>query len=347
MGGGSTLPDWKIARGVSKTQPMERWSSDETGLESAVRALGEGHLIGFPTETVYGLAGNALDGKVVASIFAAKRRPHFDPLIVHAESVPSAFALAAHIPAEARRLAEEFWPGPLTLVLPRVTAIPDLISAGLETVALRVPDAPIAREVLRRTKFPLAAPSANRFGSISPTQAEHVLSELDGEPAVAGVLDAGPCRCGIESTVVGFPAPGRVVIYRMGGLSQEDLEAVTPGIEVVRAYDAVGDPEVARRGEQSPGMLARHYAPRTPLFLLDPREDIPPGLSEKRILEFSLEELSATGCLNEAAANLFATMRRLDGAGADALVARRVPDAGLGKAINDRLYRASEKRKGM
>jgi L-threonylcarbamoyladenylate synthase len=329
---------------------MKHWYVNESGLTEAVAALRGGLLIGWPTETVYGLAGNALNAETVASIFEAKGRPTFDPLIVHAPDVDSAFALAAEVPPEARRLAEQFWPGPLTLVLPRRADLPDLLSAGLPTVALRVPSHPVAREVLQKAGLPLAAPSANRFGRISPTRAEHVMEEMERQKNVAGVLDAGPCELGVESTVVGFPGAGRVVVYRTGGLPVEILREEFPDIEVVDVRDAEDDPDLAVRGEQSPGMLARHYAPCTPLRLLEEGARPPeaPGVRRGWLVfsdspqdEGPVEVLSPGGDLAEAATRLFACLRRLDASGVEEIIAWRVPDHGLGRAMNDRLSRAA------
>jgi len=329
---------------------MQVWSSNPEGISLAAQALRKGGLVGMPTETVYGLAGNALDPLVVASIFAAKQRPTFDPLIVHTASVEEAFALASEIPAEARKLAEVFWPGPLTLVLPRRPDLPDLLSAGLETVALRVPSHPIARALLKETGLPLAAPSANRFGRISPTLAEHVREEFTDSDLVKGVLDAGPCEMGLESTVVGFPGEGRVIVYRLGALPLEELQDHIEHLEWVRVADAEEDPELAQRGEQSPGMLARHYAPRTPLRLLEEGEKAPESDVNKGWLCFTFlpevigpqEVLSPDGNLNEAANRLFSCLRKLDALGLEQIIAWKVPDVGLGCAINDRLTRASK-----
>jgi len=326
---------------------MERWSADEAGIAAAVRALKSGLLVGMPTETVYGLAGNALDSAVVASIFEAKGRPTFDPLIVHAASVEEAFSLVREVPAAARHLADQFWPGPLTLVLPRRAGLPDLLSAGLDTLAIRVPAHPTALRLLKQSGMVLAAPSANRFGCISPTEAGHVMEELGGEEAVAGVLDAGPCQQGVESTVVGFPSPDRVVVYRLGATPLEELREAVDGVEWVPPQHRMDDDAVA---EHSPGMLARHYAPHTRLLLLK-RGEVPPEYLEGRIgwlgfqsvpdREGPKEILSERGDLTEAATRLFRCLRSLDREQVDTLVVWEVPDEGLGKAINDRLARAS------
>lgn len=328
---------------------MQVWHSTPEGISRAAAALREGRLVGMPTETVYGLAGNALDPAVVASIFAVKRRPTFDPLIVHAESMEAAFALAGSVPESARRLAEVFWPGPLTLVLPRRKDLPDLLSAGLETVALRVPAHPVARQLLKECGLPLAAPSANRFGCISPSTAAHVVEEFYDDAQVAGVLNAGPCEMGVESTVVGFPEGDRVVVYRLGATPLEELQDRVDHLEWVRVADAEDDPALAKRGEQSPGMLARHYAPRTPLILLEANErvvetDAGTGwLSFQGVpgIEGPQEVLSPSGDLHQAANRLFACLRKLDRMGLKQIIAWKVPDHGLGAAINDRLSRAA------
>ncbi|WFB36731.1 L-threonylcarbamoyladenylate synthase [Kiritimatiellota bacterium B12222] len=328
---------------------MEHWKADSEGIAVASEALRQGKLVGMPTETVYGLAGNALDAQAVASIFDVKQRPTFDPLIVHADSMDAALALASSVPAIARHLAEVFWPGPLTLVLPRRADLPDLLSAGLETVALRVPSHPVAHQLLKECGVPLAAPSANRFGRISPTTADHVLEEFTDAPEVAGVLDAGACEMGLESTVVGFPGGDRVVVYRLGATPLEELNDHVDHLEWVRVADAEDNPELAKRGEQSPGMLARHYAPRTPLLLLEQDAEIPDSDAGTGWLSFQghpglegpQEVLSVKGDLREAANRLFGCLRHLDALGLDQLIAWKVPDQGLGAAINDRLTRAS------
>jgi len=328
---------------------MEHWTSSPEELAKAADALRSGALVGMPTETVYGLAGNALDAETVATIFEVKRRPTFDPLIVHAATLEEAFGLAAEVPAEARMLAERFWPGPLTLVLPRRPDLPDLLSAGLETLAVRVPGHPVAQALLKACGLPLAAPSANRFGHISPTRAAHVLEEFGDAPDVAGVVDAGPCDYGLESTVVGFPGGGRVVVYRLGATPLEVLREVADQVEAVNAAHPEDEADRVSAGEQSPGMLARHYAPRTPLTLLEAGAEAPVSggrtgwLSFDRVLEVDgpQEVLSTRGDLAQAATRLFSCLRRLDRLGLDRIVAWKVPEEGLGRAINDRLTRAA------
>jgi L-threonylcarbamoyladenylate synthase len=303
-------------------------------LNRAVEILRQGGVIALPTETVYGLAANALDPLAVAKIFEAKARPRFDPLIVHVPDAAALEPLVASMPEPAHRLARRFWPGPLTLVLPKKPIVPDIVTAGLPSVAVRVPDHPIAQRLLRAVGVPLAAPSANRFGSVSPTTAEHVRQEFGG--LVPVVLDGGPCRAGVESTVISLL--DEPTLLRPGGLEVEAIEGV---IGPVRRLDPSEQQRVV-----APGMLMRHYAPRTRLVVDGTR---PPG--RVGLLAFqspadpsgyaAVEVLSTTGDLREAAANLFAAMRRLDALGLDAIVAERVPEEGLGLAINDRLRRAS------
>jgi L-threonylcarbamoyladenylate synthase len=312
-------------------------AADHPDLARAAAAIRAGDLVGMPTETVYGLAGDARDPAAVLKIFTAKGRPRFDPLIVHVADAEQAWTVAE--PSDrARRLAAACWPGPLTLVLPRRPGIPDLVTSGLDTVAVRCPDHPLALALIRAAG-PLAAPSANPFGRISPTTAAHVREQLGA--AVAVVLDGGPCRVGIESTVLRpDPLP---VILRPGGLPRERLA------EILGETVALADLSARAQAlpPQAPGMLASHYAPRTPMTLrdgpwpADPAigllafrgDDLPPGARA--------EILSRTGDLHEAAQHLFAALRRLDASGARAIVAEAVPDTGLGEGINDRLRRAA------
>ena len=293
----------------------------------------------MPTETVYGLAADALDAQAVLRIFAAKGRPRFDPLIVHVAEVEQAWTVAQ--PSDrARRLAARFWPGPLTLVLPRRAVIPDVVTSGLETVGVRIPDHPLALALIRASGRPLAAPSANLFGRISPTTAEHVREQFAS--AVARVLDGGPCRVGVESTVV-RPDPSPLIL-RPGGVTREQLEASLAEPVAIAERDARAD----HLPREAPGLLASHYAPRMPLSL---REDGAPWPSDPTVarLAFSQappgagpsEVLSPTGDLGIAAARLFAALRRLDATTATRMVAELVPETGLGQAINDRLRRAA------
>lgn len=302
----------------------------------------------MPTETVYGLAGNALDGAVLARIFEVKKRPFFDPLIVHVAEHAEIEALVREVPADARLLMERYWPGPLTLVLPKTDRVPALATAGLDTVAVRMPAHPVARALLRATGLPLAAPSANPFGALSPTTAAHVAEAFSG--GIALVLDGGPCTIGVESTVVGWQN-GEPVVLRPGGIALEALEETLGKRLTPRASAASNAPGAA---VSSPGALPWHYAPRTPLRLLengaDPRAGLHPG-KRTGLLGFGnapvpggfarAENLSPSGALPEAAANLFAALHRLDDAGLDEILAVTVPEQGLGRAINERLRKAA------
>ena len=311
-----------------------------TPLEDAVRILKSGGLVAFPTETVYGLGADALNVKALAKVFEAKNRPTFDPLILHVVDAAGARALAATFPPLAEKLAAAFWPGPLTLVLPKNPNVPDLATSGLPSVALRVPNHPMALDLLRAFGGPLAAPSANPFGGVSPTTADHVTQGLGNK--VDLVLDGGPCAVGVESTVLSL-LEGVPVLLRPGGTALEDLERVCGKIRVPQEGEAVS---------QSPGRLEKHYAPRTPLYragslpsypgrprlgYLAFRDDPMDGLWER------VEVLAPSGEAREAAANLFAALRRLDGAGLQAIAFEPLPEAGLGRAVNDRLRRASQK----
>lgn len=310
-----------------------------TDLDRAARLLAAGELVAIPTETVYGLAATATDAEAVLGIFAAKQRPAFDPLIVHLRDIDQAATVAAAIPDEARALMEAFWPGPLTLVLPKAPAIPDEVTSGLDTVGLRQPDHPLTAALLARLEAPLAAPSANLFGRVSPTTAEHVVEQLGDR--LAYVLDGGPCRVGLESTIVGWE-DGAPVLYRPGGVALEALEAV------------LGTVAPARRRilPAAPGMLAAHYAPATPLVLGD-LDALLAAHTGRRLAVLSFREarpahasrvLSPDGDLTAAAQRLFAALRTLDASGAELILAEPVPDEDLGRAINDRLRRAAAAR---
>lgn len=310
-----------------------------TDIEEAARLLRAGQLVGIPTETVYGLAANALDERACLRIFEVKQRPAFDPLIVHVRGRDQVPALCRDVPAIATELMRAFWPGPLTLVLRKRSQVPDIVTSGLDTVGVRQPAHPLTQRLLEALEFPLAAPSANLFGRISPTTAAHVIDQLGG--AIPYVLDGGACAIGVESTIVGWENE-RCVLYRPGGVSIEALQAIVGRVEAASAQT----PAVA------PGMLASHYAPRTPLVLgnvdalLDANRD-------KRIalLAFTTPRpahatrvLSPIGNLDEAARALFAALRVLDACGAELIVAEPVPDHGIGRAINDRLRRAAAAR---
>ena len=313
-------------------------------LAAAVRALGEGRLVGIPTETVYGLAADATDGPAVAGIYAAKGRPSFNPLISHVADLAMA-EIHGQFSVEARQLAAAFWPGPLTLVVPRRPGsdVCDLVTAGLDTLALRVPNNRPTLDLIRRFGRPIAAPSANRSGRISPTTAADVVADLGDRVAV--VLDAGPCQVGLESTIVMF-ADGRPTLLRPGGVPREALEAVlgTPLADPVLTGSDHAQP-------LAPGMLTSHYAPRAAVRL--EARDIAPGeaflgfgglVPEGLSGAVAFADLSPAGDLGEAAANLFRLLRQLDASGASAIAVAPVPGDGLGEAIRDRLTRAAAPR---
>ncbi|MDE2005562.1 MAG: threonylcarbamoyl-AMP synthase [Rhodospirillales bacterium] len=311
----------------------------QDGIARAVALIRAGALVALPTETVYGLGADATDPRAVAAIFAAKDRPRFNPLICHYPDAAAAFADVAANPA-AEAASRAFWPGPLTLVLARHAPgrVADLTGAGLASLAVRVPAHPLARSLLAGVGRPVAAPSANRSGRVSPTEAAHVLAELDGR--IAAVLDGGACPVGVESTVLDLTGPAPVLL-RPGGVTLEALEAVLGRV--------LAGPPVAAPGEvRAPGQLASHYAPALPVRL-GARSVAP----EEALLAFgpplagagAVFQLSATGDLTEAASRLFAGLRALDAAGSARGLARiaamAVPDRGLGRAINDRLARAA------
>lgn len=311
-----------------------------TDLKRAADIIRRGGLVGMPTETVYGLAAHALDSQAVARIFEAKERPAFDPLIVHIPDVSWIPRVAAEFPELAQKLAARFWPGPLTMVLPKVAAVPDLVTSGLPDVGVRIPRHSVALELLRLSDCPIAAPSANLFGRISPTTAQHVADQLADR--IDYILDGGPCGVGVESTVIRLSP--RPCLLRPGGVSLEELIRVAGPLEIVASTDHPGE-----IGQAAPGMLPQHYAPRTPLILDPPEDRLLPGrwgvlcfqhLPPER--EFCAREiLSPCGSLPDAAANFFAALRRLDELGLDGIVAELFPETGLGRALNDRLRRAA------
>lgn len=308
-----------------------------TDLQQAVHFLKQEELVAIPTETVYGLAGNAYSEKAVVSIFEVKRRPSFDPLIVHTPSLQAAMEFVQEIPDGAYALAERFWPGPLTLILPKKKNIPDLVSAGLPTVGVRMPRHPLTQALLEQLPFPLAAPSANPFGYISPTTARHVEEQL-GE-FIPYILDGGPCEVGVESTILGFDGD-TVIVYRLGGMELEEIQKHVPKV-VVRAHSS--------SNPIAPGQLEGHYAPRKPL-LLGKLQELIQEHGKKGVGVLSFQDLypetcqatlSAAGDLSEAARNLFKALRLLDSMPVNLILAEEVPDYGLGRAINDRLRRAA------
>jgi L-threonylcarbamoyladenylate synthase len=304
-----------------------------SAIDRAARALAAGEPVALPTETVYGLAANALDPVACARIFEAKDRPLSDPLIVHLPDIGWLPRIAE--PDElALRLAAKFWPGPLTLVLPRQDVVPDLVTAGQGTVAVRMSAHPVFQAVADAVNTPLAAPSANRFGRISPTRAEHVLAELDGR--IGLIVDGGPCVHGIESTIV-LVTEGGIEILRHGSVTEDELAEFAP----IRS--------AAHRGIAIPGSLKSHYAPATPLEIVD---DLSGTFRENSgLLAWhpvsdetgfaAIEVLSPTGDPREAAANLYAGMRRLDALGLDRILALSMLEEGLGAAVMERLKKAA------
>lgn len=316
-----------------------------TDLALAASLLQAGEAVAIPTETVYGLAANALDPDAVLKIFKAKNRPHFNPLIIHLPDWTAVSRYAAEIPPEADSLAQIFTPGPLTFLLKKWPVVPDLVTAGSPKVAIRIPAHPLTRELLTQLDFPLAAPSANPFGYVSPTTAHHVLEGLAGK--IPYILDGGECQVGLESTIVDF-AEGEVIIRRKGGVAVEDIErALGKKVEV---KTGVEDHPVA------PGQLKSHYATSTPLYVGDVWALAPCfNTLSTCLIEFGDNlrnvpadfryQLSASGNLDEAAKNLFKTMRQADQCGAEVILAEWLPESGLGRAINDRLRRARQEAK--
>jgi L-threonylcarbamoyladenylate synthase len=306
----------------------------------AVRLLRDGQVVGLPTETVYGLAADGLDPAALARIFEAKQRPLFDPLILHVTDANAAWKLAARVPTAANLLADRFWPGPLTLVLPKKEIVPGLATSGLPNVALRVPAHPVAQQLLRAFGNPLAAPSANRFGRISPTDAAAVRAELGD--LVPLILDGGPCAVGLESTVLDLSGE-KPILLRAGGISWEELEALIGPIDRAAPVD---------ENPAAPGQLKHHYAPRKPLRLVRTVNEIPANAQtgwlafgpQKAAPAFPgvIENLSPTENLREAAANFFRALRALDDdPRVTTIYAIPLPNSGLGRAINERLDRAS------
>jgi L-threonylcarbamoyladenylate synthase len=319
-------------------------AADAATIGEAARCLAAGGLVAFPTETVYGLGADAGNGRAIARLYEAKGRPAFNPLIAHVPGAAAARALA-RFDGDATRLAETFWPGPLTLVLPKAEGCPvaELATAGLDTIAVRVPNHPVAQSILAAFGKPIVAPSANRSGHVSPTTAAHVLADLRGR--VDLIVDGGATPVGIESTIVA--CVGEAALLRPGGLPREDIERALgrPPARAPHRGEAAPDNAPA-----APGMLPSHYAPRTPLRLN--ATQVAPG---EALLAFGPElaaganqaarvlNLSARGDLIEAAANLFSHLRSLDGVGASRIAAMPVPHGGLGEAINDRLARAARR----
>jgi L-threonylcarbamoyladenylate synthase len=310
-------------------------------IKKASKLLKAGNVVAIPTETVYGLAANVFDEKAVKKIFEIKGRPLFNPLIVHIKSIEDLQNVATNIPPKAWILANYFWPGPLTLVLPKKKTIPYVVTAGKETVGVRIPSHPVALALLEEVDFPLAAPSANPFGYISPTNAAHVQKQLGTK--IPFILDGGNCEKGIESTIIGFEND-EPVLYRVGAISKEAIE---------KCVGPISSKTKAATTPEAPGMLSKHYSPRTPFMVsesilsdIEKYKNQAVGFvvfsngiietSEKFIL------LTKTESLDEAAQNLYAAMHQLDAQGFDFIIAEKFPETGIGISLNDRLFRAQE-----
>jgi L-threonylcarbamoyladenylate synthase len=314
---------------------------DTEAIRQAAETIRQGGIVAFPTETVYGLGADAYNPLAVARIFEVKRRPYFDPLIVHIAYPAYLVKLVKEIPSSAKKLTEKLWPGPLTVVLLKEENIPDIVTAGLPSIAVRMPDHPMALSLIKESECPIAAPSANPFGYLSPTTAEHVREQLGDQ--VDLILDGGPCPVGVESTIVSF-LENKPRLLRPGGVSLEEIESIIGKVESSPINDK----------PSAPGMFPRHYAPRTPIVLdwdekyLDSYRDKKIGFlafqEPKNFSKFQhIEVLSKKGDFREAAANLFSAIRRLDALHLDLILAEAIPEAGLGRAIMDRLRRATSK----
>jgi len=310
----------------------------ELAIFKAIDLLTEGEVVAIPTETVYGLAANALNEEAVAKIFEAKNRPFFDPLIVHIASISDVSKYTTQFPEKAQKLAKAFWPGPLTLILPKNNVIPDLVTSGLKFVGLRIPKHALTLELLTKLPFPLAAPSANPFGFVSPTNAKHVADQLGDK--IAYILDGGPCDIGLESTIVMFENENPVVL-RLGGLSLEAIEAFIGKVDLNIA---------SHSKPNAPGQLDKHYATKTPLKLFTEVDLSNLNFNKTGAILFHtplyflpLENqkiLSPENSLEIAARNLFAMMRQLDESKLELILTEKFPESNLGLAINDRLKRA-------
>jgi len=304
----------------------------------AASLLQAGELVAIPTETVYGLAGNALNNEAVLRIYDVKQRPFFNPLIIHLPDFSAVTRYVTGLPADAVILAKQFSPGPLSFLLPKSALVPDLVTAGSDRVVVRIPSHPMALELLSMLDFPLAAPSANIFGYVSPVSAEHVMEGLGGK--ISYILDGGPCAVGLESTIVGFE-DGEIIIHRLGGVTVEDIRRTTGK-----------DPRLnlLHKRPETPGQLRSHYAPSTRLVVGDVN-DLLMENRDKNIAVISFRKnykgvarnfvLSPSGNMHEAASNLFSVLREIDNLDVNLILAEKFPEEGIGRAINDRLSRAS------
>ena len=311
-----------------------------TSVSEAARLLKEGEVVAIPTETVYGLAGNAFEPKALAKIFAAKERPTFDPLIVHIADIAQLTNIAKDIPDSAYKLAEAYWPGPMTIILPTKDCIPDLCTSALPSVAVRFPSHPIAQAIIKESGLPLAAPSANLFKHVSPTTAEHVAAQLADR--IAGIVDGGPCSVGVESSIISLV--GEPTVMRPGAITPEMFKAILGEVKIKESTSKPGQPMLA------PGQCDTHYRPQVPLYY----GEVPAGytLPEHTVrIAFGTQagpipatvNLSATGDMVEATSKLYAFMHDLDDPKYDLILVDPIPNTGVGMALNDRLKRASIK----
>ena len=308
-------------------------------IEQAKALLIRNEVVGIPTETVYGLAGNALSEVAILKIYAVKNRPKFDPLIAHTNSLSKVESLVTSVPSKAETLASAFWPGPLTLLLDKNDTVPDLLTSGHNRVAVRIPNHPLTLQLLEELEFPLAAPSANPFGYVSPVSAKHVDDQLGSK--ISYILDGGECQIGVESTIIGFE-DDHPVIYRLGGIPLETIKELIGDVEV--KVNVSSDPS-------APGMLKSHYSPGRKVIIgniaknllkLNPEETgIISYVDTFEVPDENLFVLSPSGDLKEAARNLFKALRKMDNPKISQILAEYVPHEGLGRAINDRLKRAS------
>jgi len=309
----------------------------EQQIKEAAAILQSGGLVAFPTETVYGLGANALNPDAVARIFIEKERPSFDPLIVHISQLEDLSVLCLNVDERIYKLAEQFWPGPLTIVVPKSHLVPDIVTSGLPTVGIRMPRNEIALQLIKAAGFPIAAPSANKFGRISPTTAHHVKKQL---PAVKCVLDGGSCSVGIESTVISLTSQG-FKILREGIITRDEISKVIP-------YSDVSDNESVPLA--SPGLLKSHYSPLKPIYILGKSDPVNLDYKNAGFISFSglvpgefkrVEYLSKKSDLKEAAVNLFDVLHRMEDSEVDFIVAEPVPERGIGLAIMDRMRKAA------
>jgi len=320
---------------------MKIYPPTQENIKKAASIIAGGGIVSFPTETVYGLGSDAFNPIAVSRIFEAKKRPFFDPLIVHINRIEQLHRVSLNTDSRCDRLAEKFWPGPLTLVLEKAGDIPDIVTSGLPTVAVRMPDHPVASALISESGTCITAPSANPFGYLSPTRAEHVRDQLGDR--IDMILDGGECRVGVESTIIKLDK-NDTILLRPGGITVEEIEDVTGRVTVPESISDIPD---------SPGRLPFHYSPTTPLVIVDSIEDLDFSRDDAGFLmlvhpgtdfpEKRVEILSSAGDMREAAARLFSCLHRLDRLGLKVIYAQSVPEQGLGMAIMDRLRKASEK----